>query len=77
VVATRLATHTQVLDDTIAYLVDSSPEEMAKGLLYLAADKVERQNIASNARQRVQEEYSLPAFQRKLGSFYEKVQTIL
>jgi glycosyltransferase involved in cell wall biosynthesis len=77
VVATRLATHTQVLDDTIAYLVDSSPEEMAKGLLSLAADKVKRQNIAFSARQRVRDEYSLPAFQRKLASFYENVQTIL
>lgn len=77
IVATRLATHTQVLDDTIACLVESSAEEMAKGLLCLAENEVTRQDMASRAKKRVNDEYSLPAFQRKLSSFYDSVQTLL
>lgn len=75
VVATRLETHTQVLDDNISCLVDCTPESMAEGLLYLADNKTERQAIASRARKHVQENYSLPAFKRKLSNFYEKLQS--
>jgi glycosyltransferase involved in cell wall biosynthesis len=73
VLATRLTTHTQVLDETIAYLVDPTLEAMRDGLLFLAKNKKERLKIALNAKIRVEKEYSLQAFNRKLGSFYEKV----
>jgi len=73
VLATKLPTHTQVLDEDISCLVKPIPADMAEGILILAEDKVLRERIAGKARKRVQEEYSLPAFQRKLKIFYEKL----
>ncbi len=74
VLATDLPTHTQVLDDKIAYLVHPLPTSMADGIVILAENKVLREKIGFLARQRVQEEYSLPAFKGKLAAFYEKLQ---
>lgn len=73
VLATNLPTHTQVLDEDISCLVEPTPEDMARGIIALAGESVLREDIACKARQRVQEEYSLPAFRRKLKTFYEKV----
>ncbi len=73
VLATRLETHTQVLDDEISCLVDANEDDMAQALITLAEDKALCQRLAKTARERVQEEYSLPAFQRKLKLFYEQL----
>jgi glycosyltransferase involved in cell wall biosynthesis len=73
VLATNLETHTQVLDSEIACLVKAKAEDMADAMIALAGDKALRERIAKNASQRVQEEYSPLAFQRKLKSFYRQI----
>ena len=75
VVATRLETHTQVMDDSISCLVDCTPESMAEGMLFLAGNLEERMQIAMRAKKCVQENYSLPAFKQKLSYFYEQLQS--
>lgn len=77
VLATDLPTHTQVLDEQISCLVEPSAAGVARGILYLAEDGSRRADIGAQARQRVREEYSLPAFERKLRCFYETLQTRL
>jgi glycosyltransferase involved in cell wall biosynthesis len=74
VLATNLPTHTQVMDEKIACLVEPDPAEMAKGIITLTEDTGLRETLARSARQRVQEEYSFPAFKRKLNLFYDKLQ---
>jgi glycosyltransferase involved in cell wall biosynthesis len=73
VLATRLPTHTQVLDEKIAYLVNPAIMEMAAGFIDLAENNTLRTTLGVNARKRVKEEYSLPAFKRKLTAFYKKL----
>ena len=70
VLATRLLTHTQVLDDEIAYLVEPNAQSMASGMLELLRNESLRNRLADQARQRVQEEYTFEAYQRKLCGFY-------
>ncbi|MCF6187872.1 MAG: glycosyltransferase family 4 protein [Desulfobulbaceae bacterium] len=77
VLATDLPTHTQVLDERISCLVQPVPAAMARGILLLAGDETLRQKIGIQARQRVADEYSLPAFERKLKSFYQTLQARL
>jgi len=72
--ATRLATHTQVLDQEIARLVEPEPESMARGLVELLQDGRLRSSLAARARERVKEEYSWAAFQRKLLAFYGRLE---
>ncbi len=73
VLATNLETHTQVLDGKIACLVNAKAEDMAEAMITLARDEQLGKRLAESARQRVQEEYSSLAFQRKLKSFYKQI----
>jgi glycosyltransferase involved in cell wall biosynthesis len=58
IVATRLLTHTQVLDDEVALLTAPDPEAFAAAILTLAGDPVLRARLGANARQRAEESYS-------------------
>lgn len=69
--ATRLATHTQVLDDEIAMLVDPDPEDVARGLRALLSDAELRARIATAARDRVTAEFTPAAYRRKLNGFLD------
>jgi glycosyltransferase involved in cell wall biosynthesis len=67
--ATRLSTHTQVLDDQIAMLVEPDPADMARGIRTLLEDPALRDRLAAAARARVQAEFSPAAYRRKLAAF--------
>lgn len=71
--ATRLPTHTQVLGDEIALLVEPEPEAMGRGLARLLRDVSLRERLAANARAFAQREFTPEAFRRKLLGFYDAV----
>ncbi|HBT97544.1 MAG TPA: hypothetical protein DEB25_07905 [Desulfobulbaceae bacterium] len=73
ILATNLPTHTQVLDDACACLVEADEESMAAGMALLAASPELRQRLGERGRQLARENYSLAAFRRKLAGFYEKI----
>ena len=75
VLATRLRTHTQVLDDRTAYLVEPDPEALGDGLAELLTDPVLRERLASQAKAYVQQEFTPEAAHRKLGSFYTMMES--
>ncbi len=74
VLATRLRTHTQVLDDRSAYLVDPDPEAFGAGLARLLEDPALRERLATHAKQYVQEEFTPEAARRKLAVFYSAME---
>jgi glycosyltransferase involved in cell wall biosynthesis len=74
VLATRLRTHTQVLDDRTAYLVDPEPEQLGEGLALLLGDLELRARLAANAKEYVQEEFTPDAAHRKLSRFYDAME---
>jgi glycosyltransferase involved in cell wall biosynthesis len=71
--ATRLPTHTQVLDDGIALLVEPDPEALGRGLARLLRDAGLRERLAANAHVFAQREFTPEAFRRKLLGFYDAV----
>jgi glycosyltransferase involved in cell wall biosynthesis len=73
VIATRLFTHTQVLDDEIALLVAPQADDFAQGILKLIEHPARGREIGARARQRVEERYSLIAYERKLTDFYDEI----
>ncbi|UWQ21574.1 glycosyltransferase family 4 protein [Jannaschia sp. W003] len=71
--ATRLPTHTQVLDDAIAILADPEPEAMAAALERLLEDAALRERLGAAAQARVAAEFSPAAYRRKLDGFLSDV----
>lgn len=72
--ATRLPTHTQVLTDEIACLVDPEPAAMARGLIDLLRDREHRERLAVSAREYAQRELTRAAFERKVLRFYDLIE---
>ncbi len=62
IVATRLLTHTQVLDDDIAILTPATPEGFAEGILAALGDPGRARAIAGRARQLAERKYSYAAY---------------
>jgi glycosyltransferase involved in cell wall biosynthesis len=69
-IATHLYTHTQVLDDQIALLVNPNSKAMSDGISYLLSNKNYSERLARQAKDRVKNEFSFDAFKRKLADFY-------
>jgi glycosyltransferase involved in cell wall biosynthesis len=74
VLATRLPTHTQVLDDRTAYLVDPEPTALGTGLASLLGDGALRERLGRQAKAYVQDEFTPEAARRKLASFYDAME---
>ena len=75
VLATNLPTHTQVLDKKIAYLVEANPQSMSEGMMELLRNISLRERLSINAKKRVQQEYSIEAFERKISRFYKMIES--
>ncbi len=75
VLATRLRSHTQVLDDRTAYLVAPEPQALGDGLAHLLSDPGLRARLASQAKAYVQQEFTPAAAHRKLSAFYTMMES--
>jgi glycosyltransferase involved in cell wall biosynthesis len=75
VLATRLRTHTQVLSDRTAYLVDPEPLALGSGLAALLKDDSLRERLAAEAKDHVRREFTPEAARRKLESFYAMIES--
>lgn len=65
-VATRIWSHTQVLDDSVCFLVDPEPESMAAGLLQALGDSGEADQRARNAQALYARDYARPIYVEKI-----------
>ena len=62
IVATRLLTHTQVLDDSVAILTDPTPGAFAEGILSALADPARAAAIGRRAGELAETKYSYEAY---------------
>jgi glycosyltransferase involved in cell wall biosynthesis len=62
IVATRLLTHTQVLDDETAILTDATPEGYAQGIVDSIVDRERAARVARQARELAETKYSYEAY---------------
>ncbi len=70
IVATKIRSHTQVLDSSLAVLVQPEPSGFAEGLSFVLDNYEEAKILAGNAGIVVAENYSRDAFEQKLTGFY-------
>jgi glycosyltransferase involved in cell wall biosynthesis len=73
IVATRLPTHTQVLDDECAILVRATPDDMAEGILRVLHEPLWAAALGREAQARVAARYSLASFRHKVRTAYSEL----
>jgi len=73
IVATRLYTHTQVLDDEVAVLVEPTAAGLSAGIQRVLTDGNLAVRLADAARRRAQDRYSAEAFVRLTAEVYSRV----
>jgi len=66
IVATKLKTHTQELDDDCAYLCEPSPEDFARGILQCLDDREEAARRACNAHKKFEDKYGEQTYLHKI-----------
>ncbi len=67
-VATRIYSHTQVLNDEVSILVTPQPQALAEGLVQALKHKERGKLVAGNARKYYDEKYSRPVYNQKMQS---------
>lgn len=72
-VATRIWSHTQVLNDDVCFLVDVAADSVAEGILAALQDRPRAARLAANALALYQREYARPVYERKIGRLLELV----
>lgn len=77
VLATNLPTHTQVLTDAFACLVEPEPTSMAAAMTKLLNNPELCARLGAAGKRVARENYSLEAFRSKLTDFYGKVIAVL
>jgi glycosyltransferase involved in cell wall biosynthesis len=67
IVATRIVSHTQVLTDEVAVLVEPKAESLGHGVLRLLEDSELGKRLAESARLLAEKSYSTDAYYRKMA----------
>jgi glycosyltransferase involved in cell wall biosynthesis len=73
ILATRITSHTQVLDTCNAFLADPDPISMATGLTEVLCNSDAAMKRAEKAKLKVAAEYSRTAYEKKLIHFYDEL----
>ena len=74
-VATAIYSHTQVLSDEVAYLVEPEPEALAQGILKALADGVDGNPRAKEAKALYAARYSRPVYEQKMERLLERIRS--
>jgi glycosyltransferase involved in cell wall biosynthesis len=70
VIATNIASHTQVLNENNACLVEPDPSSIAAGINKIASDRSYARKLAVQAKQDADELYSYEAYKHHLVDIY-------
>jgi glycosyltransferase involved in cell wall biosynthesis len=70
-VATDIYSHTQVLDENVAFLVSPDPDDMASGICAACSTNGRRMSIIKNARRLYEEKYSRQKYEQKMTGLLE------
>ena len=75
IVATRLSTHTQVLNDSVAVLTAPTPVEFGRGLLKVLQDRQFGERIGRNAQKLASEKYSYSLYLQRMQKVLKSIQS--
>lgn len=72
-IATDLPTHTQEIDNTVAYLAEPTPEAFGDGMVTLLNDKALQKRLAEKAIEFIQKEHSYSSLRDKVHCLYNEI----
>jgi glycosyltransferase involved in cell wall biosynthesis len=75
IVATNIASHTQVLTDELAILVSPEARPISNALAMLCADPALRETLGRSAKVEADSRYTLRAFRHALENAYSGLQS--
>jgi glycosyltransferase involved in cell wall biosynthesis len=73
-VATRIATHTQLLDDSLAFLVEPTTSGLAAGIREALGNREEARARADRGRALIEREYSPARYREKVAAAYAAIE---
>lgn len=73
VLATRLTTHTQLLDDSVAMLAPADPQGFARSMIRLAEDEDLRARLGAAGREFVEQYHTYDQYEVRVGELYDLV----
>jgi len=73
ILATKIVSHTQVLDEGIAFLADPDPASMASELRRIFSDSGDAARRAARAKEKAAAEFCRPAYEQKIMNFYNEL----
>lgn len=76
ILATRIRSHTQVLDDSCAFLVEPTAADLARGLAQLAAQADLRRELGQSALRVAETKFSREQFDQSIREAYEYLETL-
>jgi glycosyltransferase involved in cell wall biosynthesis len=76
-VATRILTHTQLLDDTMAFLVEPTPDALAQGVADALHEPFKAELRARRGRALIAREYSAARYAEKVAAAYAAVAALV
>jgi len=71
IVATRILSHTQVLDDEVCFLAEPQPDDLGRALVAALTDSGRVRRTVRAARQLYERSYSRAAYEKKMGLLLE------
>lgn len=71
IIATKLKTHTQVLNDDVAHLVKPDSNSFAEGIVYLLENNELCLKLGENGKKLTNEKYSYKEFSKKIDKIYK------
>jgi glycosyltransferase involved in cell wall biosynthesis len=71
VLATNLPTHTQLIDNGVALLVDPKVEPFSQAMLRLIADESLRAQLGAAGKRLIEEKFTYRAFREKLNGLFD------
>jgi glycosyltransferase involved in cell wall biosynthesis len=74
IIATKLPTHTQILNEETALLVDPTKESIAEGILKILNDPHIGKNLGQNGKVFVEERYSWDVYLGKVQKIFNELE---
>lgn len=74
VLATKILSHTQVLNDSISLLAEPNPDDFSQAVIRLIEDRLLRIQLGDAGKKYAEENHTFPVFRRQINAVYDWIE---